>query len=304
MGTTRIATIAAVLLALTAPTILAQGANGGRGSSDRQPSDAGPGGRDGVRHVGGSSSRPETRPQAPPPPQRTLWSDNANRGLSPFSGSGLVPGGLNSPRPGVDAFRAQADTYAPGDRRPRPGWPGRPGRPGGVLTEGHGTWATHYPVVRGVYYAPVYSSGLYGASIATPAAEAPAAPRGFLRLFVTPRRADVIVDGIYEGTVDDFGGTGERALPSGVHRVRLETEGYEPVEFDVRVPDNDTITLRRDLYLRSPEPAPPVAAAPTAAPGRVPKVIYAIPRCYLGDSRPRQDQLPAGCNIADLRTLD
>ena len=163
--------------------------------------------------------------------------------------------------------------------------------------------ATHYPVVRGLYYAPIYSDGLYGAIAAAPA-KAPSAPQGFLRLFVTPRRADVIVDGIYEGTVDDFGGTGEHALPSGVHRVRLETEGYEAVEFDVRIPDNDTITLRRDLYPRSPAPAPPVAAAPSVAPERVPKVIYAIPRCYLGDTRPRQDQLPAGCNIADLRTLD
>ena len=114
----------------------------------------------------------------------------------------------------------------------------------------------------------------------------------------------MIVDGIYEGTVDDFGGTGERALPSGVHRVRLETEGYEPVEFDVRVPDNDTITLRRDLYPRSAAPPPPFAAAPIAAPAQPPKAIYVIPRCYLGDSRPRQEQLPAGCNIADLRTLD
>jgi hypothetical protein len=113
----------------------------------------------------------------------------------------------------------------------------------------------------------------------------------------------VIVDGIYEGTVDDFGGTGERALPSGVHHVRLETDGYEPVEFDVRIPDNDTITLRREMYPRTPAPAPPAAAAPVA-PGRVPKVIYAIPRCYLGDTPPRADQLPAGCNIADLRTLD
>ena len=303
MDLTRLTTTVAVLLAVASPAV----AQGGRGSSNRQPSDEGPRERDAVSHVLGATPRHETHHQAPPPPQRTLWSDNAMRGRSPFSGGGLVPGGLNSPRPGVDAFRAHADTYALGDRRTRPGWNGRPGRPRGGGHGGSGDRATHDPVGRGVYSASVYSSGWHGASIAAAPVEAPrpSAPSGFLRLFVTPRRADVIVDGIYEGTADDFGGTGERTLASGVHRVRLETEGYEPVEFDVRIPDNDTITLRRDLYPRSPPPVPPAAAAPpTTAPGRVPRVIYAIPRCYLGDTPPRQEQLPAGCNIADLRTLD
>jgi len=309
MDTTRLATMAAVLLALAAPAVLAQGANGGRGPSNRQPSDAGPGGRDAVSHAGGATPRHETRPQAPPPPPRTLWSDNASIPLSPFA-RGLVGGGLMTPRPGIDLFRAAPGTYAgglPGAFSGQGG--GVPGRARGRERSGgwrrNGTGAVIYPLAGGVFATP-YAYWPYGGSTAAaapPDVTAPDEPSGFLRLLVTPRRTDVIVDGIYEGTVDDFGGTGERTLPSGVHRVRLESEGYEPVEFDVRVPDNDTITLRRDLYPRSAPTPPPVAAAPTA-PGQVPKVIYAIPRCYLGDTPPRQDQLPAGCNIADLRTLD
>lgn len=224
-------------------------------------------------------------------------------GLSPFSGSGLVRGGLTAPRPGVDAFRARPDTYAPGTGSPgRPRWRPRDGHDSGTRPR----WAT--PYYTGLYV-PTYAYGAYavtnGATITSAVAEeaaTPSAPTGFLRLVVTPRRADVIVDGIYEGTADDFGGTGERALPSGVHRVRLETDGYEPVEFDVRIPDHDTITLRRDLYPRSELPPPVAAPKPLAVPA-TPKTIYVIPRCYLGDTPPRADELPTGCSMANLRTL-
>ncbi|HEY6509772.1 MAG TPA: hypothetical protein VIY56_17235 [Vicinamibacterales bacterium] len=221
------------------------------------------------------------------------------RGMRPFSGTALVPGGLTTPRPGVDAFRAQPDTY----RAPNRGWADRPGGDGRNKRRPHHSDGYPYPGGGGIYF-PGYAYDPYGLYAGTTTSEAPTPypPTGFLRLFVTPRRADVIVDGIYEGAVDDFGGTGERTLPSGVHRVRLETEGYEPVEFDVRIPDNDTITLRRDLYPLSAAP-PPVAAALPAAPAQPPKTIYVIPRCYLGDTRPRQDQLPAGCSVADLRAL-
>ena len=127
-------------------------------------------------------------------------------------------------------------------------------------------------------------------------------PEGFLRLLISPRNASVFVDGVYEGTVDDFGGTGERTVRAGLHTVRVEADGFEPVEFDVRVPANDTITLRRDL---DPRRAPPMVSVPSpAAPPAKPKTIYVIPRCYLGDSRPEQNQLPAGCSVADIRALN
>jgi hypothetical protein len=227
-------------------------------------------------------------------------------------------------RPGVDAFRARPDTYAPrfspgdatgrsqqwGDRKHdgdrRRDDDGR--RSGGGRHRGNRGGAVVYSPLGGVYLgaSPYY---YYWPSAAAPVAQPavtapPEEPEGFLRLLVTPRNASVFVDGVYEGTVDDFGGTSERPLRAGLHSVQVQAEGFEPVQFDVRVPARDTITLRRDLEPRRPPPAPsPQAAAPQALPA-TPKTIYVIPRCYLGDSRPQQSQLPAGCSLADLKTLN
>ncbi len=216
------------------------------------------------------------------------------------------------PRPGADAFRATPDTYAPAwgqrpsaeaetsgrqsshtDRR------GRSGRRGILFG------APVYAVPYGPYAYGPYAPGDRPGSAA---AEAPAegvVARGFLRLLVEPRGAAVVIDGVYEGTADDFGGAGERTIPAGLHRVRLEADGYEPVVFDVRVPDNDTITLRRALERRVEARAVPVTPTPSATPGSpiAKTTIYLIPRCYLGDTRPRPEQLPAGCRLADLQTL-
>jgi hypothetical protein len=221
-------------------------------------------------------------------------------------------------RPGVDAFRAGPHTYAPrysaSDTDGRGHWRNRRRdndgpRTGGGRHRGNRGGTVVYPPLGGVYVgaSPYYYWPSAVAPVAQPPVTAPPEDaEGFLRLLVSPRNAAVFVDGVYEGTVDDFGGTGERALPAGVHAVRLEAEGFEPVEFDVRVPARDTITLRRELEPRRLPPAaaaPPPAAGPQAAPAK-PKTIYVIPRCYLGDSRPQPNQLPAGCSLADLRTLN
>jgi hypothetical protein len=156
----------------------------------------------------------------------------------------------------------------------------------------------------GFYWPYVVPTQVAPGLVAPAPAGTPIDPDGFLRLVVAPRHTGVIVDGIYEGTVDDFGGTGERSFEAGVHHVRLEAPGYEPVEFDVRVPAGDTITLRRDLY---PMPEPPRirdTAAPSTATNAAPRTLYVIPRCYLGDVKPRQEDLPAQCALSDLRTLD
>lgn len=258
------------------------------------PSSAGIGARLGVSGIPRGAAVVPGTPRwggGPPPP-------------APFDRLLGSPSALTTPRPGVDEFRARPDTYAPryssgsrGDRTgPRDGRR-RYNRDGGFT----------YPRVGAVFYG--VSPYFYYPQAAAPVAQAaaplpPDAPEGFLRLVVTPRAAGVFVDGVYEGAVDDFGGRGEHALAAGIHSVRIEAEGFEPVAFDVRVPANDTITLRRDLEPRR-TPPPPVAQAPgpTTAPGRT-RTIYVIPRCYLGDSRPEPSQLPAGCSLADLRTMD
>jgi hypothetical protein len=153
-------------------------------------------------------------------------------------------------------------------------------------------------------YAPYGIAEPVTGQTASAAAATAEIPEGFLRLIVEPREASVIVDGIIVGTVDDFGGRGEQALPAGPHRVRIESPGYEAVEFDVRVPAGDTISLRREL---SPLPAPPSATEPArsgaAAPPAPRKTFYAIPNCYLGDSIPKAETLPQGCSLENMRVL-
>ena len=271
---------------------------------------------------------------------------STGRVASPNTGSGTgvptLPGlesaSLITPRPGGDVFRANPGTYGrPGGIVPRgPSWGGVPVLPSvpswggtpiygfehgkgdgardnrgprhGLRRQFRGGYAGGYGAVYGLPYGyvPYYDTG-----VATqPASATPAEdeiPEGFLRLLITPRDAAVIVDGVLAGRVDDFGGTGEQALPAGPHRIRIEAPGYEPVEFDVRVPIGDTISLRREL---NPLPAPPRAGQPATlehgAPNQAPavrKTFYAIPRCYLGDTKPKPESLPPGCSLQDLRVL-
>jgi len=71
---------------------------------------------------------------------------------------------------------------------------------------------------------------------------------GELRLQVSPRHAQVFVDGDYAGTVDDFDGTFQSLkLESGSYAIRLEAEGYETMEFDVRITPRQKVTYREDL---------------------------------------------------------
>jgi hypothetical protein len=208
-----------------------------------------------------------------------------------------------TPRPGQDAFRATPDTYGPRDGRSDRG--DRRRRDGGA---GQGRLYPAYPYVPSSLYAPYFPYGITelpgGAPGATTEVTRQAeaeTEEGFLRLRVRPRTAEVYVDGAYAGTVDDFGGTSERQLRAGTHRVELAARGYERVTFDVRVPARETITFTRDLdearavATPLPEPAPltPITH----------KAMYIVPHCYAGDTPPTAADLPSGCRIADLRVI-
>ena len=208
-----------------------------------------------------------------------------------------VGSGTVTPRPGRDAFRASPGTYAPAFGPPGASGPGN--RRG---SRGRHNGNNPVVILSPPYYGP-YAAWDVPTAVR---AEAPAqeVAEGFLRLLIEPRSAGVFVDGVYEGTADDFGGAGERSLVAGTHRIRLEADGYEAVAFDVRVPANDTVTFRRELNPKV-TPAPSAAdAASAAASVPVPrKTLYVIPRCYLGDTPPQAEQLPEGCRLADLRTI-
>jgi hypothetical protein len=71
---------------------------------------------------------------------------------------------------------------------------------------------------------------------------------GRVRLKVKPRDAEVLVDGYYAGTVDDFDGMMQSLrLDSGSYRIEIRKPGFETLYFDVRVQPDRTITYRGEM---------------------------------------------------------
>jgi hypothetical protein len=71
---------------------------------------------------------------------------------------------------------------------------------------------------------------------------------GGLRLKVKPRNAQVMVDGYFVGVVDDYDGMFQRLnLEPGPHRIEVRADGYEPLVFDVRIVEDDTVTYKGEL---------------------------------------------------------
>jgi hypothetical protein len=77
----------------------------------------------------------------------------------------------------------------------------------------------------------------------------------------------------------------------------LEVERWE-ADRPERPSRHDSL-VQRPADERAPMPAP---AAP-ALPGP-PKTFYVIEGCYAGDRPPRQDSLPAGCRVEDVRKVE
>ena len=72
---------------------------------------------------------------------------------------------------------------------------------------------------------------------------------GKVRLDVKgPKDAQVLVDGYYAGTLDDFDGAFQGLeLESGAYRIEVEANGYDRLTFDTRVTDGRKITLHGAL---------------------------------------------------------
>ena len=71
---------------------------------------------------------------------------------------------------------------------------------------------------------------------------------GELRLNVSPRNADVYVDGYFSGRVDDYDGVFQALkLDAGPHHIQIVAPGLAPLDFDVRIEPNRKITYRGTL---------------------------------------------------------
>ena len=137
---------------------------------------------------------------------------------------------------------------------------------------------------------------------AVPPAPPALAPSGWLRLAVTPGSAQVYVDSLFVGAVDEVNAR-LLQLVAGPHRVEIRSPQYEPLLVDVNVPAYETLTYRGALEpARLPAIAPSRPAAP-AVPAATPSVLYVIPGCYAGNVPPRASRLPAGCDITRVRTI-
>ena len=71
---------------------------------------------------------------------------------------------------------------------------------------------------------------------------------GELRLDVSPRHAQVFVDGYYSGVVDDYDGMFQALkLESGTYRIEIVAPGYETLTFDVRISPEQKIRYQGEL---------------------------------------------------------
>lgn len=76
---------------------------------------------------------------------------------------------------------------------------------------------------------------------------------GALKLKVTPRQAEVLVDGYFAGAVDDYDGLFQRLrLDAGPHRIEIRLDGYEPLSFEVRIQPDRTVTYKGEMRREEP----------------------------------------------------
>jgi PEGA domain len=149
----------------------------------------------------------------------------------------------------------------------------------------------------GSYYSPFYEYPT-DTSVAPGTNRPSASVTGLLRLDVTPLTAQVFVDSLYVGTVDDINAQRVLQLPEGPHRLELRAPQYQTVTVDIRISPYETVTYRAAL-----EPMRPAAAAPAAPPAAASAKMYLIPNCYLGNIPPRANRLPSGCDIKQVQVL-
>ena len=247
------------------------GSSGGGHATYSSPSSSG-----GSRPASGTStssgpSRDSSGRTGAAPRGGTSWSSNPANGNSPVvrrlygsAGDNAVPRGA---RPyGSTPYIGPTIGHAV----PRqPGTPGRPGRPPhgggrGDINWGYAPWmfaglgfydvlyadpywlaGYWFPYDYGYDYDPNWDpTGAVGAGYSGDEQGG----MGGLKLKVQPTSAQVLVDGYYMGTVDDFNGAFQKMdLTSGPHHVEIRAPGFRAITFDVRIEPNDTVTYRGEL---------------------------------------------------------
>jgi hypothetical protein len=106
----------------------------------------------------------------------------------------------------------------------------------------------------------------------------PVSPDSSVRLEVTPRDADVYVDGYYAGIVDDFDGAFQRLrVQPGAHEITIYRDGYHTVRQSVYLTPDHTFKIVRRLEPLAPGEAAEPRPVP-AAPGPGAQLPFPEPR--------------------------
>ncbi len=124
---------------------------------------------------------------------------------------------------------------------------------------------------------------------------------GSVTLKIRPEHAEVLIDGYYVGTVDDFDGTFQSLkLEPGPASIEVRAPGFESIKFDIRILPGRKITYEENMKAGTPGPAPkpPPAARRPPARNPVPGVVMGRPVPTESDTEPGpppdyDGQLPA-----------
>jgi PEGA domain-containing protein len=122
------------------------------------------------------------------------------------------------------------------------------------------------PFLYDPWYYPFYPYGWF-----PPLAYAQYSPDSSLRLLVSPKEAEVFVDGYFAGTVDDFDGFFQRLhLEPGEHEITLYLQGHRTARQRIYLQPGGTFRIRHTMEGLPPgTPSDPRPVSPPA-PRRIP----------------------------------
>lgn len=217
--------------------VLAQRTARPRGGSGQSAGRSG-GGQTTRSRDGGQSTAVRRRP--PSDNGRVRSGDNAGVARVPNRGSNSVGTGQRVAVPRTGRSPSAIPGWGTYPRSYRPAyWYRTYYRPSywywAPLGWGVGYWSYYDP-----FYAGPYGYGGYGYGPDARYYD----DTGSVRLKVTPREAQVLVDGYFVGVVDDFDGTFQRLrLEEGPHTIQVRLAGFQPLDFPVYVTIDRTLTL-------------------------------------------------------------
>ncbi len=135
---------------------------------------------------------------------------------------------------------------------------------------------------------PYYGGGYYGGGNYS--------NTGSVRLKVKPRDAEVLVDGYFVGSVDDFDGAFQSLhLEPGPKHIAVRSPGFETLSFDVRILPGRKTTYEANMRAGDPGPPPtPMPPPATRQPPQSPQSGVAVEP----PSSARDQAAPAGYDQA------